>query len=84
MFHSTENIILGERQQLESPSTQYQVINETQSERNQKVILIDKNELKVKPSSKRKSNGRQKEEKPEKCFECPSCGNRNWMNIDEG
>ena len=47
-IHPTENIILEERDRPKSLKTQYQVQNETQICKNQKVIKNKNNELEVK------------------------------------
>ena len=47
-IHPTENIILRKRDPPKSLRTQYQVQNETQIRRNQKVIKNDNNQLIVK------------------------------------
>ena len=53
-IHPTEIIIIREREPLTSLRTQYQVQNETQIRKNQKVIKNDNNELIVKPYPKNK------------------------------
>ena len=53
-FHPTENIILRKRDPLTSLRTQYQVQNETQIRKNEKVIKNDNDELVVKNYPKNK------------------------------
>ena len=53
-IHPTENIILPKRNPPTSLRTQYQVQNQTQRRRNQKVIKKDNNELIVKNYPKNK------------------------------
>ena len=48
IIHPTEKSILGERKSPQSLRTQYQVMNETQLRKNQKVSIYDKDELEVK------------------------------------
>ena len=48
MIHPTENIILRKRNPPTSLRTQYQVQNETQIRKNQKVIKNDDNQLVIK------------------------------------
>ena len=54
-IHPTENIILRKQDQPKSLRFQYQVQNETQIGRNQKVIKNDRDELIVKNYPKNKS-----------------------------
>ena len=62
--------------------TQYQVQNETQIKRNQKVIENDKDELFVLiyPRNKQPSQRQQKYKPPN----CPSCKKINWIEFDKG
>ena len=53
-IHPTENIIIRLRDPPKALRTQYQVQNETQIRKNQKVIKNDNNELKVKNYPKNK------------------------------
>ena len=53
-IHPTENIILGLRDEPKSLRTQYQVQNETQIRKNQKVIKNDNDQLIVKNYPKNK------------------------------
>ena len=63
--HPTENIILRKREPPTSSRTQYQVQNETQIRRNQKVIKIDNDQLVV--------NNYPKNKPPN----CPTCKQNN-------
>ena len=53
-IHPTENLTLRKREPPTNLRTQYQVQNETQIRKNQKVIIIDNNELVVKNYQKNK------------------------------
>ena len=53
-FHPTENIILRKRDEPKSLRTQYQVQNETQIRRTQKVIKNNNDELEVENYLKKK------------------------------
>ena len=67
-IHSTENIILRERDQPKFLRTQYPVQNETQIRKNQKVIKIEIIELEVKNYPKNKQPIVQKHKfEPENC-----------------
>ena len=81
-IHPTENIILRKRDPPTSLRTQYQVQNETQILRNQKVIKNDNDQLIVKNYSKNKQPIIQKQKlKPPNC---PSCKQNNWLEFDKG
>ena len=81
-IHPTENIILRKRDPPTSLRTQYQVQNETQIRRNQKVIKNDNDELMVKNYPKNKQPIFQKQNfKPPNC---PNCKRNNWLEIDKG
>ena len=81
-IHPTKNIILCKRDPPSSLRTQYQVKNETQIRKNQKVIRIDNNELIVKNFSKNKQlNIQQPKFKPPNC---PTCRQNNWLEFDRG
>ena len=73
----TESIILRERDTPKSPRTQYQVPNETQIRKNQKVIRIDIDELIVKnyPKNKQPNIQQAKIKQPN----CPNCKRKNWL-----
>ena len=81
-FHPTENIILKLRDPPTSLRTQYQVQNETQIRRNQKVIRNDNNQLIVKsyPKNKQPIIQQQKLKPPN----CPSCKQNSWLEFDKG
>ena len=76
-IHPTENIILQKRDPPISLRTQYQVQNETQIRRNQKVIKNDNDELIVKnyPKNKNKQPIIQQQQLPN----CPKCKRNNWL-----
>ena len=79
----TENIILRKRDPPTSLRTQYQVQNETQIRKNQKVIRNDNDELIVKHYP-------ENENKPpiihqqSKLPNCPNCKRNNWLEFDKG
>ena len=81
-IHPTENIILGLRDEPKSLRTQYQVQNETQIRRNQKVIENDNGQLVVKnyPKNKQPIIQQQKFKPPN----CPTCKQNNWLEFDKG
>ena len=81
-IHPTENIILRKRDPPSSLRTQYQVQNETQIRRNQKVIKNDSDQLIVKnyPKNKQPIIQQQKFKPPD----CPSCKQNNWLEFDKG
>ena len=80
-FHPTENIILRERNPPTSLRTQYQVKNETQIRKNQKVIKNDNDELVVKnyPKNKQQVVQQPKFNLPS----CPICKQNNWLEFDK-
>ena len=80
-IHPTENIILRKRDPPTSLRTQYQVQNETQIRRNQKVIKNDNDQLEVKnyPKNKNKQLIIQKQ-----LPSCPSCKKNNLLEFDKG
>ena len=80
-IHPTENIILRLRDEPKSLRTQYQVQNETQIRRNQKVIKNDNDELLVKnyPKNKQPIIQQQKFKPPN----CPSCKQNTWLEFDK-
>ena len=80
-IHLTENIILRLRDEPKSLRTQYQVQNETQIRRNQKLIKNDNNQLVVKnyPKNKNKQPLIQKQ-----LPKCPSCKQNTWLEFDKG
>ena len=81
-IHPTENIILRKRDPPSSLRTQYQVQNETQIRRNQKIIKNDNDELIVKnyPKNKNKQPIQQQPKLPN----CPSCKQNNWLEFNKG
>ena len=81
-FHPTENNILRKRDPSTSLRFQYQVQNETQIRRNQKVVKNNRNELVVKNYPKNKQPIQQQQKfKPKSC---PACKRNNWLEIDKG
>ena len=82
LIHPTENIILRKREEPKSLRTQYQVQNEKQIRRNQKVIKNDNDQLVVKnyPKNKQPIIQQQKFKLPN----CPSCKQNNWLEFDKG
>ena len=82
-IHPTENIILRKRDPPKSLRTQYQVQNERQIRRNQKVIKNDDYQLVVKnyPKNKQPSIQQQSKFKPPNC---PSCKQNMWLEFDKG
>ena len=81
-IHPNENIILRKRDEPKSLRTQYQVQNETQIRKNQKVIKNDNDQLKVKnyPKNKQPIIQQQKYNLPN----CPSCKRNKWLEFDKG
>ena len=75
-------IILGLRDPQPSLRTRYQVQNETQIRKNQKVMENDNDELIVKnyPKNKKQTN-QQPKFKPPNCF---SCKRNKMLDFDEG
>ena len=78
-IHPTENIILRKRDAPASLRTQYQVQNETEIRRNQKVIKNDNDQLIVKNYPKNKQPLIQQQ-----LSNCPSCKRNNWLEFDKG
>ena len=76
-IHPTENVILGLQDKPKSLRIQYQVQNEVQIRKNQKIIRNDKDELIVKNYPKIKRSITQQPN-------CPSCKRNAWLEIDEG
>ena len=64
--------------------TQYQVQNETQIRRNQKVIKNENNQLIVKNYPKNKQPIIQEQEIKLPSINCAQCGRRLWKKIDRG
>ena len=80
----TENIILRKRDPPTSLRTQYQVQNETQIRRNQKVIKNDNDQLMVKNYPKNKNKQPIIQQQKFKPPNCPSCKQNNWLEFDRG
>ena len=80
-IHATENIILRKRDPPTSLRTQYQVQNETQIRRNQKIIKNDNDQLIVKNYPR---NKKQPIQQQPKLPDCPSCKRNNWLEFDRG
>ena len=81
-IHPTENIILRKRDPPTSLRTQYQVQNDTQIRKNQKVIEDNNGELIVKNYPKKKQPIIQKPKfQPPNC---PTCKQNNWLEFDKG
>ena len=81
-IHPTENIILRLRDEPKSLRSQYQVQNNTQIRRNQKVIKNDDNQLIVKnyPKIKQPIIQQQKFKPPN----YPICKQNTWLEFDKG
>ena len=80
--HPTENFILLKLDSPKSLGTQYQVHNETQIRKNQKVIKNDNDQLIVKNYPKNKQPIIQQQKfKPPKCS---SCKQNMWLEFDKG
>ena len=79
--HPTESNILRLRDEPKSLRTQYQVQNETQIRRNQRVIKNDNDQLVVKnyPKEKKRQPNIQK-----KIPNCPSCKRKKRIDFDKG
>ena len=75
-IHSIENIIIRKRDPPKSLRTQYQVQNEIQIRRNQKVIRNDSDQLVVKNYPKNKQPIQQQPK-------CPSCKRNIWLEFDK-
>ena len=81
-IHLTENKILRKRDPPTSLRTQYQVQNETQIRRNQKVIKNDNDQLIVKMYPKNKQPLIQQQKfKPPNCLNCKQ---NTWLEFDKG
>ena len=77
-IHPTENIILRKRDPPTSLRTQYQVQNETQIRKNQKVIKNDNKELVIENYAKKKQPIQQQ------LPNCPRCKQNKWLEFDKG
>ena len=83
-IHLTENIILRKRDEPKSLRTQYQVQNETQIRRNQKVNKNDNDQLIVKNYPKNKNKQPIIQQQKFKLPNCPSCKQNTWLEFDKG
>ena len=79
-IHATENIFLRKRDPPQSLRTQYQVQDETQIRKIQKVIIIDNDDMIVKNYPKNEQPIQQQPKLPK----CPSCMRNNWLEFDKG
>ena len=79
-IHPTENIILRLRDEPTSLRTHYQVQNETQIMKYQKVIKNKKDELVVKIYPKNKKKPMIQKQLPN----CPSCKRNKWLEFHKG
>ena len=77
-IHPTENIILRKSDPPTSLRTRYQVLNETQIRKNQKVTKDNNDELVVKNYPKKKQQHKFK------LPDCPSCKRNNWLEFNKG
>ena len=82
-IHPFENIILKLRDEPKSLRAQYQVQNDTQIRKNQKVIKNDNNELIVKNYPKKKQSIQQQQPKFN-LPNCPSCKQKSWLEFNKG
>ena len=81
-IHPTENLLLRLRDEPKSLRTMYQVQNNIQIRKNQKVIKNNNDELVVKNYPKKKqSNIQQPKFRP---IDCPSCKRNTWLEFFEG
>ena len=83
-IHPTENILLRLRDEPKSLRTQYQVQNETQIRKNQKVIKNDNDQLVVKNYPKNKNKQPIIQQQKFKPPNCPSCKQNTWLEFDKG
>ena len=81
IIHPTEKIILRKRDPPISLRTQYQVQNETQIRKNQKVIKNINDELIVKIILNKQPIIQQQKFKPPNF---PSCKQNKWLEFDKG
>ena len=84
IIHPTENIILRKRNPPASLRTQYQVQNETQIRKYQKVIKNDNNQLAVRSYPKNNQPNSQQPIIQKQLPNCPSCKQNNWLEFDKG
>ena len=82
-IHPTENIIIRKQDPPTSLRTQYQVQNETQIRKNQKVIKNDNDQIIVKnyPKNKKQAIIQEQKFKPPNCA---TCKQNNWLEVDRG
>ena len=79
-IHPTENFVLRKRDPPQSLRIQYQVQNETQIWKHQKVIKNDKELIvKIYPKNKQPIKQQPKITPPN----CPTCKQKNWLEIDK-
>ena len=83
-IHATENIILRKRDPPTSLRTHYQVQNETQIRRNQKVTRNDNDELIGKNYPKNKNKLPISQQQKYKPPNCPTFKQNNWLELDRG
>ena len=83
-IHPTENIILRIRDEPTSLRTQYQIQNETQIRRSQKVIKNDNDQSVVKSYFKNKKKQPVTHQPQFKPPSCPICKQNNWLEFDKG
>ena len=80
-IHPTEKIIIRKRDPPTSSRIQYQVQNNTQIRKNQKVVENNgKLEVKSYPKNKQPVIQKQKFKAPN----CPGCKRKNWLEFDKG
>ena len=84
IIHPTENVILRKRYPQTSLRTQYQVQNETQIRKNQKVIKNDNNQLVFKNCPKNNQPNSQQPIIQKQLPICPSCKQNKWLEFDKG
>ena len=82
IIHPTENIVLRQRDPPLSLRTQYQIQNNTQIRKNQKVIKNDNDQLVVKNYPKNKQPIQQQPKN--KIPNCPACNQNMWLVFDKG
>ena len=80
-IHPTENIILRKRDPPRSLRTQYQVQNDIQIRKNQKVIENDNDQLIKNYPENKQSIIQQQKFKP---TNCPTCKQNIWLEFDKG
>ena len=82
IIHPTGSILLRKQDPPTSLRTQYQVQNETQLRKNQKVIKTDNDQLVVKNYPK--NNQPKSQQLKFKPPNCPNCKQNNWLEFDRG